>query len=125
MTQLHLMNYRVGLIGKLIALLTGIAALGWYFSQGELGELTEKIFITVALTGMLMAIFSRERHEDERTDLIRLRVALMVIGGFLGTFVLVGMWITANSEQGLSLPGYSLFALGTYVIGLEIYKRVV
>jgi hypothetical protein len=109
-------------------------ALIWHFSQGELGATlekvfitvaTEKVFITLAFLGMIAAVLSREYKEDERVDLIRLRVGLMVIGGFLGSFALVQLWIADGPEEAVSIPVYSLFGLATYLIGLEIYKRVV
>ena len=125
MTEIKFMDYRVGLVGRLFALLAGIAALGWYVSQGGFGEMIEKTLMSIAIMGMVMAVLSREPDEDERIDRIRLRIALMVLGGFLGTFAVIQLWITEGPEEAVSVPEYSIIALATYLIVLEIYKRVV
>ncbi|MEZ4687079.1 MAG: DUF2178 domain-containing protein [Bacteroidia bacterium] len=124
MKDIKFLNYRLGLIGRMVALFTGMAALLWYIFQGMPDELNQKVLMTIAIVGMGMAMFSKEKYEDERIDRLRMRTALFTLLFFTITYPLTQLWLLSKNE-GISIQAYAIVTLAFYLIVLEISKRVV
>jgi hypothetical protein len=113
----------VGIAGRVIAILAGLVALVWYFTQGEINDLSGKVIMSFAIIGLLMAVISREPQEDERMTVIRMYAAIYMITTFLGSYAFIQIWIADGQDELMSFPEFSIFSLTLYLFVLEYSKR--